>query len=444
MRHNIVERFKAISSKSLRTILPEEIQAESWLKETEIVSHVFPFRVNAYVLNELIRWPQVPDDPIFRLLFPQKEMLLNDEFEKLKAACSIGDKQQVTLLTASIRNRMNPHPANQMENRPVVGGKVLTGIQHKYQDAVLFFPSKGQTCHAYCSFCFRWPQFIGQTSNKFGKTDVKTLCDYLETHPEVRSVLLTGGDPLIMSTNNLAEVIRPLLAGGQDHITSVRIGTKSFGFWPGRFINDPDAGALLKLFEKVVSHKKHLAIMAHFSHYHELETPKVQSAIRAVLDTGAVIRTQSPVLRGVNDDPQVWKRMWEKQVHLGCIPYYMFISRNTGAHHYFSIPLVRAIEIYKEAIRGINGLSLTVRGPVMSTAQGKVELLDAWEMAPDRFRFTLRFIRHRNPHLAGKVFTATGSSEAYWLSDLIPENPDHLMYFHPQSAAPEQDLIAES
>ncbi len=84
--------------------------------------------------------------------------------------------------------------------------------------------------------------------------------------------------------------------------------------------------------------------MAHFSHAREVAHPRVQQAIARIRDTGAEIRTQSPLLSHINDDPAVWAEMWREQVKVGCIPYYMFVVRDTGAQHYFGVPLVRAWE----------------------------------------------------------------------------------------------------
>ena len=117
--------------------------------------------------------------------------------------------------------------------------------------------------------------------------------------------------------------------------------------------------------------------MAHVSHPRELAPPRrSRSAIRRICkaETGATVRTQSPLVRGVNDNPGVWAEMWTDQVRLGMAPYYMFVDRPTGAHRYYAVTLSRAIEIYREASAQVSGLARTARGPVMSTSEGKVVL----------------------------------------------------------------------
>src|SRR5699024_4818740 len=95
----------------------------------------------------------------------------------------------------------------------------------------------------------------------------------------------------------LENYLEPLLAPELEHLQTIRIGTESLTFWPQRFVTDDDADELLALFTKLVKNGKHLAFMAHFNHWQEMETPIVREAIRRIRSTGAVIRTQAPVVQ---------------------------------------------------------------------------------------------------------------------------------------------------
>jgi L-lysine 2,3-aminomutase len=159
--------------------------------------------------------------------------------------------------------------------------------------------------------------------------------------------------------------------------------------------------------------------MAHFNHPSELSTNAVKEAIRRVKATGAEIRTQSPLMRRINDDANAWSDMWRRQVDLGCIPYYMFIARDTGAQDYFSVPLVRAWEIFREAYTAVSGVCRTVRGPSMSADPGKVQVLGATWIG-DRRVLTLRMLQARDPNWAMRPFFAEYDESAVWLSDLRP------------------------
>ena len=110
-------------------------------------------------------------------------------------------------------------------------------------------------------------------------------------------------------------------------------------------------------------------------------------------------------MRRINDDPAVWRDMWKKQVKLGCIPYYMFIARDTGAQDYFAVPLVRAWKIFREAYQQVSGLARTVRGPSMSAYPGKVQVLGVNEIGGEKV-FVLRFLQGRNSNWIGKTFFA--------------------------------------
>ena len=159
--------------------------------------------------------------------------------------------------------------------------------------------------------------------------------------------------------------------------------------------------------------------MAHFSHPKELETDDVQKAIKKIRDSGAQIRSQSPVLRNINADAEIWKKMWRKQVDLGIIPYYMFIARDTGAQHYFGIPLVKAWEIFKDAYSHVSGICRTVRGPSMSTDPGKI-VISGISYLKDTKLIALKFIQGRNPGWIGRPLFAEYNDKAILLGDLKP------------------------
>jgi KamA family protein len=319
-----------------------------------------------------------------------------------------------------IRLELNPHPAGQLQmNVPRINGRLMHGLQHKYRETVLFFPSQGQTCHAYCTFCFRWPQFSGMQGMKFASRDASDFADYLRVHKEVTNVLFTGGDPLIMHTSLLEQYIEPLLHPDFEHIHTIRIGSKALAYWPYRFLTDKDAEELIALFEKINLAGKHLTLMAHFNHPVELSTKAVKQAIKKIRLTGTEIRTQSPVMKHINASASIWAKMWKMQVSLGMIPYYMFMARDTGAHHYFNISIKRAHEIYRDAYSKVSGMSKTVRGPVMSAAPGKIHVVGMSEVGGEKI-FVLQFLQARNPDWVRRPFFAKYRADAAWLTDLEP------------------------
>lgn len=414
------KKMKFYGLKDIDNIPQLESLNPQQLFEIKVVSHVLPFRVNNYVVEELIDWDNIPEDPIFQLTFMQKGMLTENQFNRMADAIKKNDPNLIKTVANEIRLELNPHPAGQMTlNVPKINDEPVKGLQHKYKETVLIFPSAGQTCHAYCTFCFRWAQFVGMTDLKFATEESESFQHYLRINKDVTDILITGGDPMVMSAEKLAAYIEPLLQPEFEHIRHIRIGTKSISYWPYKYITDKGAKEILKLFEKVAESGKHLAVMGHFNHWKELSTEPAQEAIRLVRSTGAQIRTQSPLVKYVNDDADVWARMWKEQVKLGCIPYYFFVERNTGAEEYFSIPLAKAYEIFRNAYKQVSGLARTVKGPSMSSLPGKVSIEGVMEYKGEKV-FVLTMLQGRNPDWVKRPFFAKYSDTATWLNQLRP------------------------
>jgi len=429
-----MKKYKAYSLNNFREIPQLKSIKEDLKFEIEVAGNILPFKTNNYVVDELINWKNIPDDPIFILNFPLKDMILPDHFDEMSGLIDQRKDPKIIKETANrLRAALNPHPAGQMEyNVPELDGIKLQGLQHKYPQTLLFFPANGQTCHAYCTFCFRWPQFTGIDEWKFATRETEMLIKYLKEHKEITDILFTGGDPMVMSTRLIEGYIDPILKAEIPHLQTIRIGTKALSYWPYRFSTDKDAGDLLSLFERIISKGINLAIMAHFNHPVELSTEAVRQAMQLVRSTGAQIRSQSPILNHINDSPEIWAEMWRKQVNHNCIPYYMFIARDTGAQHYFGVPLVRAWEIFQKAYQKVSGVCRTVRGPSMSCSPGKLQVLGVSEvqcLSGNKKIFTLRFLQGRNPDWVARPFFAEYDENALWLDDLKPAFGEDKFFF---------------
>lgn len=415
-------KFRAVTRANIET-LPQWRGLDPDLREAvKVISRVLPFRTNRYVCDELIDWDRVPDDPIFQLTFPQRGMLDDNEFERVRALAEDADdadgKAALEREVERVRLKLNPHPAGQMtHNVPMLGGEAMEGMQHKYRETTLFFPSHGQTCHAYCTFCFRWAQFVGMDDMKFASKEADDLVRYVSANPRITDVLFTGGDPMVMKTKVLERYVLPLLE--IESVRTIRIGTKSVAYWPQRYVSDADSDDLMRLFERVTAAGKHLAIMGHYSHAVELSTKVAREAVRRIRSTGANIRMQSPVIRHVNDNAGAWVDLWRTGTQLGCIPYYMFVERDTGAKRYFDMPLVRCWNIFRNAYQQIPGTARTVRGPSMSCFPGKCHILGVADIG-DQQAFVLEFLQAREPDMVRRPFFAKYDPKASWYDDLEP------------------------
>jgi len=411
--------YKPYSLQNFREIPQMQFLTEEQKLEIEVVGTVLPFKTDNYVIDELIDWSNFKNDPFFILNFPQREMLEEKDFRKI-ASLLMRNATRVEIQSEvrKIRMKLNPNPASQESNVPDFNGKRLTGIQHKYRETMLFFPTQGQTCHAYCTFCFRWPQFA-LNEFKFAMKEADQMVEYLKANPFITDILFTGGDPAVMKTKFFEQYFNALLDADIPHLRNIRIGTKSLTYWPYRYTTDSDADDLLRLFEKMKKRGINIALMAHFNHPGELKTPAVREAVSRLLNAGVQIRSQSPLLKHINDRPDIWAENWKEQVRLGIVPYYMFVARDTGAQDYFAVTLNRAWQIYRNAYNQVSGIARTVKGPSMSCSPGKIQIVGVTEVNREKV-FVLNFLQGRDPAWVGKPFFAKFDPKAVWFNDLEP------------------------
>ncbi|HAT30683.1 MAG TPA: lysine 2,3-aminomutase [Janthinobacterium sp.] len=418
----------------------------NWLDEEQresvhVLSHVFPFRTNAYVLGQLIDWNNIPADPVYRLTFPQRDMVEPAEYEQLRElVLGLQDAAAIERCVRAIRQRNKaPVARAMMPDVPRVNDVPVRGLQHRYGRTVRFFPGAGQTCHAQCTFCYRWPQLAGMDGMRFDSAEALALTAYLSRHGEVSEVLIAGGDPLTMSSAALAAYLEPLLAPELAHVRNIRIGTQSVAYWPQRFVTDADADQLLRLFERVVRAGKNLSIMGHYSHPAELRPDIAQQAVRRIVASGAALCMQGPLIRHINDDPRCWAELWRGGARLGAAPYAMSVERDTGPRGYFQLPLAAAHEIFQAAHLLAPGLARGVRGPSMSVHAGQVVLNGVARVGGEKV-FVLQFLQASNPDWVGQLFYAAFDPGASWLDELAPAFGKERFFFE-GAAAPARNVI---
>ena len=422
--------YKKYLRTDIKQIFEDRNIDDPYLLEREIVSLVFPFKVCDYILD-IIDWSDYESDPMFLLTFPQPEMLEPSEIELLKQKLNIGaSRAEIAKIVGDIRSNKNPAPANQRSNSPMLWDDnepdVLDGVQHKYKPIVLMFHKNAQTCHAYCTYCFRFNQFTGK--DKFIEQEELRTLRYLAEHKEVTDLLVTGGDPATMKANVWEAIMLPLLDSKYDHIKTVRMGTKALTYHPYRFLTEPDADDLIKLFKQFKDAGKHVSIQAHFSHYNEI-TPVCREAVRRLTEeAGCTVRTQAPLMRYINDDPNVWAKMWQLQIQYGMVPYYMFIARDTGPQRFFEVSLAKCLWVYQEARKRLAGLGHTARGPSMSCGPGKICVLGREKVAGEDV-FILKFLQGRNQDWCDRVFFAKYDEKATWIDQLQPAFGEKEFFF---------------
>ena len=136
------QKYRAYNVRNFRTIPQMQYLSEHEKMAIEVVGRVLPFKANNYVVNELINWDNYENDPIYKLTFPQKEMLEVENFHLISDLLKKGNKEELKKEINEIRLQLNPHSDGQLShNVPEIDGIKLTGIQHKYRETLLFFPS---------------------------------------------------------------------------------------------------------------------------------------------------------------------------------------------------------------------------------------------------------------------------------------------------------------
>jgi len=330
-----------------------------------VTSH-FRFRSNDYYLS-LIDFTD-PDDPIARIIIPNKREL--EGWGKLDAS----DEKQFTK---------------------------APGLQHKYLTTAVLLVT--DICGGFCRFCFRKRIFID--GNEEAVRDISPGIDYIKKHPKITNVLLTGGDPLMLSTERLENIIQQLR--NIDHVKIVRFGTKLPAFFPHRIVRDP---SLLQMLKKYSTEEKRIYAMVHFNHPREL-TDTALNAVNLLHDAGVVTANQTPLIRGVNDDPETLSELFRRLSFAGIAPYYVFQCRPTAGNHVYTIPVERTFEIFKEAKRFVSGLAKRAK-LVMSHATGKIEIIGKKD---DHVFF--KYHQAVDQKDASRILIFKSNPDAYWLDD---------------------------
>ena len=193
-------------------------------------------------------------------------------------------------------------------------------IVHRYPDRVLFIVT--YRCAAYCRHCTR-RRAVGEEDRIITEKSLQTALSYIRAHPEIRDVLISGGDPLVMATEKLEHIVASVRAIG--HVDIIRIGTRVPVVLPMRVADE--LTAMLKKYHPIW-------INTHFNHPREL-TAEAARACAAIVDAGIPLGNQSVLLRGVNDDPEVMKKLLLGLVHMRVRPYYLYqCDLSRGISHF--------------------------------------------------------------------------------------------------------------
>ncbi len=347
----------------LPQLSPQEV------RELTRVTQKFPFGANTYYLG-LINWEDKAD-PIRRMVVPTIEELGDEEWGAVD-------------------------PSREADYT------VAPGLEHKYPDTALFLLS--DLCGGQCRYCFRKRLFMPHREHEILR-DYRPAVQYIKDHQEVSNVLLTGGDPLRLNTAGLRAVISALRE--IEHVQIIRIGTKMPVYNPCRITADAGLSKMIKEFS---TPEKRLYFMLHFSHPNEI-TREAIAAVNVLIESGAILCNQNPLLHGINDSPEILAELYNKLSFIGVSPYYTFQTRPAIGNKPYSVPLVRAYQVFQEAKKNLSGTAKRAIF-VMSHALGKIEVVGL-----DHFHIYMRYHRAPDPGDAGEFIVAKRNDGGYWLDD---------------------------
>ncbi|HJQ21636.1 MAG TPA: KamA family radical SAM protein [Gemmatimonadaceae bacterium] len=215
------------------------------------------------------------------------------------------------------------------------GDSPVPNITHRYPDRVLFLVSP--VCAAYCRFCTRRRK-VGDPE-KIPLNQYDSAFEYIAAHPEIRDVILSGGDPMMLSDRRLEYIFQRLRA--IPHVEIIRLGSRITSHLPERIT--PEFCEMVKKYHPVYMN-------THFDHPSEL-TPAAVAALGRLADAGVPLGCQTVLLRGVNDDPGIMKELMHRLMKARVRPYYIYMADQVAGGEHFRTTVEKGLEIVK-ALRG--------------------------------------------------------------------------------------------
>ena len=315
------------------------------LRQCSVLAKViekFPVAITPYYAS-LVQRPAL-SDPIFQMCVPQAKELHDPPF-------------------------LQDDPLGENDDMPV------PGLVHRYRDRALLIATT--TCATYCRHCTR-KRMTGATESSISPTRLRQVVAYLSSHPEIKDVIVSGGDPFTMPTPALERVLMALR-----HVPSIeiiRIGTRTPVVLPQRITEE-----LTQILRKYHP----IWINTHFNHPNEL-THEAAEACGRLVDAGFPLGNQSVLLRGVNDDPKVIEQLCRGLVRMRVRPYYLFQCDLVRGVEHFRTPLSRGIEIM-DYLRGrVSGLAIPNFVVDAPDGGGKIPLLPNYIVSSSRNHTVLR------------------------------------------------------
>jgi lysine 2,3-aminomutase len=307
-------------------------------EQAEALNKLFHIRINPYYLS-LIRYP---GDPIWLQCIPDEKELEDDGLPE--------------------------DPLNEEQDSPV------PSITHRYPDRVLFLTTS--QCSMYCRFCTRKRKV--SDSSKINAKYVQDGINYIAAHKEVRDVILSGGDPLMLTDYMLEKILSALRA--IPHVEIIRLGTKMPCVLPQRIT--PKLCKIIRKYHPIY-------VNAHFNHPWEC-TKEAERACAMLADAGCPVGNQTVLMKGVNDNPEVMLELFRKLLAMRVRPYYLYQADMTKTTNHFRTPVRVGLEIMDKLRGHTSGLAVPYYVIDAPGGGGKIPLLPQYVIGRNGKEIILR------------------------------------------------------
>ena len=334
------------------------------------VANIHPMRISPYYMS-LIDWND-PNDPIMKMAVPSKKELNLDGFYDT---------------------------SGEAENTK------MPGLQHKYSETALILATN--RCATYCRHCFR-KRLVGLPTGEIIRR-FEDAAEYIADHEEINNVLISGGDPLVLSNEVIKKFLEVLTK--IDHLNYIRFGSRTPVTLPSRF-NDRELLTILKNYSQM---DRRLYVVTQFNHPKEI-TPQSITAVSKLINSGILLSNQTVLLKDVNDDPETLATLMNKLVSIGVSPYYVFQCRPVKrVKHHFQVPLCEGVRMVEKAKAKCNGHSKRFKY-IMSHITGKIEILGIING-----NIYFKYHEAKNRRNLGVMFKRHVDEKAGWLDDFNSE-----------------------
>ncbi len=307
-------------------------------KVAEELDEFFQARINPYYLSLI----QYPGDPIWMQAVPDGVEL--DDMDGIE------------------------DPLNEDQMSPV------PNITHRYPDRCLFLVTS--QCGMYCRFCTR-KRKVGD-SGKISMKELESAFNYIEEHKEIRDVILSGGDPLMLTDTMLEKILKRLRE--IPHVEIIRLGTKMPCVLPHRITDN--LCEMLKKYHPIY-------INTHFNHPWEI-TPESTKACEMLANAGCPVQNQAVLMKGVNDKAEVLMELFQKLLKIRVKPYYLFMADETKGASHFRTSIQTGLDIMKKLRGWTSGLAIPHFVIDAPGGGGKIPLLPNYVLHQDEDKIVLR------------------------------------------------------